>query len=56
MMDFVKDCLRRLVNIGVEPYEAYVICRDFMRESDKDGLMSYVALLEVLDDRREFVG
>lgn len=57
MMDFVKDCIKRLVAAGVEPYEAYVICRDFVRKHDEEGLTTYVALLEVLnyDDRRQFV-
>lgn len=55
--DYFDKCLMRLIRVGVQPYHAYEICKEYDRNNDYAGLLELVALQEVLnyDDTRQFV-
>ena len=41
-MFLIHDYIRRLCNCGMRVDDAYVVCNDFCRELDFDGLVDYV--------------
>lgn len=55
--DFLEKCLMRLIKAGIDPFDAYKICKKFEKQDDPQGLIHHIVLIEVLnyDDTREYV-